>query len=155
MFPLEQNACGTDSGQEPGCEPEEGLLPIAIRPDHSPLNSASTLLRLIFSQGTDMAESRNPPTSINNPAVSTPAIHFLCRPKPMMAYTAMGPARVPKPTAVLSRPVLEARFSDPNISATTTGKREMKPVYGRVRMGTVVRCLTYQILERRQRRRRE
>lgn len=101
-------------------------LPSPANPITHHTDSDPDLRRILF-HGADIAERRMDPTSINNPAVSTPAIHFLCRPEPMMAYTALGPARVPKPTAVLSRPVLDARFSDPNISATTTGKREMKP----------------------------
>lgn len=107
-------------------DPPTTSNPITHHTDSDPV------LRLIFFHGADIADSRMPPTSINNPAVSTPAVHFRCIPEPMIAYTALGPARVPNPTAVFSRPVLEARFSDPNISATTTGKREMKPANGQL-----------------------
>lgn len=64
-----------------------------------------------------MAESRIPPINIKSLAVSTPVSHFLCRPEPMIAYTALGPASVLNPTAVLSKSVWKARCSDSNISA--------------------------------------
>jgi hypothetical protein len=46
---------------------------------------------------------------------------------PIIAYSMLGPARVPSPLTVFSEPTFKASISAPDRSATTTGKKLMKP----------------------------
>jgi hypothetical protein len=69
----------------------------------------------------------NPPTRMKIPALATPMAQWRSTSLPIIACSMLGPARVPSPLTVFSEPTFKASISALHRSATTTGKKLMKP----------------------------